>query len=65
MSVDFQRTIRYYTTEDRTLHKYRCENLESYTELYVRCLGYESLSLVSATRVQHKTVQTNDKKKNT
>jgi hypothetical protein len=60
MSVEFRRTTWYYTTEEKTLHKYRCENLESCTEPYVCRLGYESLSLVSATRVQHKTVQRND-----
>jgi hypothetical protein len=28
-SVDLQRTIRHYITEDRTLHNHRCENLTS------------------------------------
>jgi hypothetical protein len=29
-SVDFERTTRRYIPEDRTLHKYRCENRGSY-----------------------------------
>jgi hypothetical protein len=29
-SVDFQRTTRRYTPEDRTLHDHRYENLRSY-----------------------------------
>jgi hypothetical protein len=30
-SVYFQRTTRRYITEDRILHKHRCENVQSYT----------------------------------
>jgi hypothetical protein len=29
-SVHFQRTIRYYISEDRTLHNHGCENVKSY-----------------------------------
>jgi hypothetical protein len=29
-SVDFQRNARRYIPEDRSLHKYCCENLKSY-----------------------------------
>jgi hypothetical protein len=30
MLVDFQRSARHYSAEDRTLHNYRLENLKSY-----------------------------------
>jgi hypothetical protein len=29
-SVDVQRTTWHYIPDDRTLHNYRCENLETY-----------------------------------
>jgi hypothetical protein len=36
-SVGFQRTIRRYIPEDRTLHNYGCENLKSFkgTDCYL------------------------------
>jgi hypothetical protein len=37
-SVDFQRTTRRYTPEDRTLHNHRCEDLKSYIALIVGCI---------------------------
>jgi hypothetical protein len=33
--VDFQRTTRRYTPEDRTLHDHRCENLKLYTAVWI------------------------------
>jgi hypothetical protein len=34
-SVDFQRTTRRYIPQDRTLHNHRCENLKSYTVIFI------------------------------
>jgi hypothetical protein len=46
-SVDFQRTTRRYITEDRTLHSHHCENLTSYTTLFlISFVGYLMTRLV-------------------
>jgi hypothetical protein len=58
MPVHFQRTIRRYIPEDRTLHNYRCESLKSFTAMFTivchwsllrdRWIKSNSISLKSA-----------------
>jgi hypothetical protein len=53
-SVDFQRTIRRYITEDRTVHNHRCDNLKSCLVIKYCIFSFEVFSCNSEICVHEK-----------